>query len=184
MSVLRKTKENVRNKESELANRLIKVNRVSKVVKGGKRFGFSALVVVGDREGKVGCGMGSARDVAEAVRKATEKASRAMFKVPLKEGRTIHHDVEASFGAGKVLLRSAPSGSGIIAGWSMRAVFEALGLRDIVSKSLRSSTPHNVVKATMKALGALRTPRDIANKRRKRVADIFSDGSQKKQQEA
>lgn len=144
----------IKNKEDikDFSSKLLKVNRVSKVVKGGKRFSFSALVVVGDKNGRMGYAMGSASDVSAAVKKATDKASRNMFSVSLKEKRTILYDVEAKYGAARVVLRKAPPGSGIIAGQCMGAAFELLGLRDIVAKSLGSSTPHNVIRAVAKAL--------------------------------
>lgn len=157
----------------ELIDRLVSVNRVAKVVKGGRRFGFSALVVVGDGKGRVGWGSGKAREVPEAVRKATEAARRSMIRVPLREGRTLHHDVKGHFGAGRVILRAAPPGTGIIAGGPMRAVFEALGVQDVVCKSLGSSNPHNMVKATFDALQQVMSPRAVAAKRGKRVPEIF-----------
>ena len=158
--------------DSELVDRLVNVNRVAKVVKGGRRFGFSALVVVGDGKGRVGYGSGKAREVPEAVRKATEKAKRSMIRVPLRQGRTLHHDTTGRFGAGRVLLRSAPPGTGIIAGGPMRAVFEALGMGDVVAKSKGSSNPHNMIKATFAALQRMESPRSIAAKRSKKVSDI------------
>jgi len=158
--------------ESELIDRLVSVNRVAKVVKGGRRFGFSALVVVGDGKGRVGYGSGKAREVPEAVRKATEQAKRAMIRVVLRQGRTLHHDVQGRFGAGAVVLRAAPPGTGIIAGGPMRAVFEALGIGDVVAKSLGSSNPHNMVKATFAALQQVCSPRTIAAKRGKKVSDL------------
>jgi len=142
------------------------------VVKGGRRFGFSALVVVGDGKGRVGYGHGKAREVPEAVRKATEEARRKMIRVPLRQGRTLHHDVQGHFGAGKVILRAAPPGTGIIAGGPMRAIFEALGVQDVVCKSLGSSNPHNMVKATFDALGKVMSPRDVAAKRGKKPKEI------------
>ena len=158
--------------EVELIDRLVSVNRVAKVVKGGRRFGFSALVVVGDGKGRVGYGHGKAREVPEAVRKATEEARRKMIRVPLRQGRTLHHDVQGHFGAGKVILRAAPPGTGIIAGGPMRAIFEALGVQDVVCKSLGSSNPHNMVKATFDALGKVMSPRDVAAKRGKKPKEI------------
>ncbi|MCB2009048.1 MAG: 30S ribosomal protein S5 [Geminicoccaceae bacterium] len=158
--------------DSELTDRLVNVNRVAKVVKGGRRFGFSALVVVGDGKGRVGYGSGKAREVPEAVRKATEQAKRSMIRVPLRQGRTLHHDTVGRFGAGRVLLRSAPPGTGIIAGGPMRAVFEALGIGDVVAKSKGSSNPHNMVKATFAALRGMESPRTIAAKRGRKVSDI------------
>ena len=148
------------------------LNRVAKVVKGGRRFGFSALVVVGDGKGRVGYGSGKAREVPEAVRKATEQAKRGLIRVPLRQGRTLHHDVEGHFGAGHVVLRAAPAGTGIIAGGPMRAVFEALGVGDVVAKSIGTANPHNMVKATFNALGRMMSPRAVAAKRGKKVGDI------------
>jgi len=159
--------------DSELIDRLVNVNRVAKVVKGGRRFGFSALVVVGDGKGRVGYGSGKAREVPEAVRKATEQAKRSMVRVPLREGRTLHHDIQGRFGAGHVLLRAAPPGTGVIAGGPMRAVLEALGIGDVVAKSLGSSNPHNMVKATMVALQLVNSPRAVAAKRGKKVGEII-----------
>jgi len=159
--------------DSELIDRLVNVNRVAKVVKGGRRFGFSALVVVGDGKGRVGYGSGKAREVPEAVRKATEQAKRSMVRVPLREGRTLHHDIQGRFGAGHVLLRAAPPGTGVIAGGPMRAVLEALGIGDVVAKSLGSSNPHNMVKATMEALRLVNSPRAVAAKRGKKVGEII-----------
>lgn len=159
--------------EGELIDRLVSVNRVAKVVKGGRRFGFSALVVVGDGKGRVGYGAGKAREVPEAVRKATEQAKRSMIRVPLRQGRTLHHDVKGTFGAGSVILRAAPPGTGIIAGGPMRAVFEALGVKDVVAKSLGSNNPHNMVKATFAALQQVCSPRYIAAKRGKKVSDLI-----------
>jgi len=160
--------------EKELIRRNVYVSRVSKVVKGGKRFNFLALVVVGDGKGLVGYGVGKAKEVPEAVKKATDLASRSMEKFPLKEGRTIHQDVQGSFGAGKVLLRSAPKGTGVIAGGAMRSIFEVAGVQDIVAKALRSTNPHNVVKATLAALRSIETPRTVAMKRGRKVADLFN----------
>jgi small subunit ribosomal protein S5 len=156
----------------ELVDRLVSINRVAKVVKGGRRFGFSALVVVGDGKGRVGYGSGKAREVPEAVRKATEQAKRSMIRVPLRQGRTLHHDVQGHFGAGHVVLRAAPAGTGIIAGGPMRAVFEALGIGDVVAKSIGTSNPHNMVKATFDALDRMMSPRAVAAKRGKKVGDI------------
>ena len=159
--------------ESELVDKLVSINRVAKVVKGGRRFGFAAFVVVGDTKGRVGHGMGKAREVPEAIRKATEKAKRKMIRVPLREGRTLHHDVEGRFGAGRVVLRAAPPGTGIIAGGPMRAVFETVGVQDVVTKSIGTSNPYNMVKATFNALGKLMSPRAVAAKRGKKVGDII-----------
>jgi small subunit ribosomal protein S5 len=159
--------------DSEFVDRLVSINRVAKVVKGGRRFGFSALVVVGDGKGRVGYGSGKAREVPEAVRKASEQAKRAMIRVPLRQGRTLHHDVKGHFGAGHVLLRAAPPGTGIIAGGPMRAVFEALGIHDVVAKSLGSQNPHNMVKATFDALNRAMSPRAVAGRRGKKVGEII-----------
>ena len=162
-----------RQEGSELVDRLVAINRVAKVVKGGRRFGFSALVVVGDGKGRVGYGSGKAREVPEAVRKATEQAKRGMVRVPLRQGRTLHHDVLGQFGAGRVVLRAAPPGTGIIAGGPMRAVFEALGINDVVAKSLGSSNPYNMVKATFAALQSVNSPRTVATRRGKKVSDLI-----------
>jgi len=161
-------------RDSEFVDRLVHINRVAKVVKGGRRFGFAALVVVGDQKGRVGYGHGKAREVPEAIRKATESAKRQMIRVPLREGRTLHHDVFGRHGAGRVVLRAAPPGTGIIAGGPMRAVFETLGVQDVVAKSMGSSNPYNMVRATIDALQAQSSPRSIANKRGKKVADILA----------
>ena len=156
----------------ELIDKLVGINRVAKVVKGGRRFGFAALVVVGDGRGRVGFGSGKAREVPEAIRKATEAAKRKLIRVPLREGRTLHHDVEGHFGAGKVIVRAAPAGTGIIAGGPMRAIFESLGVQDVVAKSNGSQNPYNMIKATFEALQNLASPRAIAAKRSKKVSDI------------
>jgi small subunit ribosomal protein S5 len=158
--------------EGELVDKLVHINRVAKVVKGGRRFGFSALVVVGDQKGRVGFGKGKAREVPEAIRKAAETAKRTMIRVPLRDGRTLHHDVSGRHGAGRVVLRAAPAGTGIIAGGPMRAVFETLGVQDVVTKSVGSSNPHNMVKATFDALINCASPRQVAAKRGKKVSDI------------
>jgi small subunit ribosomal protein S5 len=158
----------------ELADRLVAINRVSKTVKGGKRFGFAALVIVGDQKGRVGFGSGKAKEVPEAIRKATEEAKRSMVRVPLREGRTLHHDVRGQHGAGKVVLRAAPPGTGIIAGGPMRAVFETLGIQDVVAKSLGSSNPYNMVRATFDALRHEDSPRGVAARRGKKVSEIVS----------
>jgi len=157
----------------EFADRLVAINRVSKTVKGGKRFGFAALVVVGDQKGRVGFGKGKAKEVPEAIRKATEQAKRQMIRVPLREGRTLHHDMEGRHGAGKVVMRTAPEGTGIIAGGPMRAVFEMLGLKDVVSKSLGSQNPYNMIRATIDGLKKETSPRSVAQRRGKKVADIL-----------
>ena len=159
--------------EPELIEKLVGINRVAKVVKGGRRFGFAALVIVGDGRGRVGCGSGKAREVPEAIRKATEQAKRTMIRVPLREGRTLHHDVAGRFGAGRVRMRTAPSGTGIIAGGPMRAVFEALGIQDVVAKSTGTNNPHNMVKATFAALEGMQSPRMVAARRGKKVQDIL-----------
>jgi small subunit ribosomal protein S5 len=157
----------------ELLDKLVTINRVAKVVKGGRRFAFAALVVVGDQKGRVGYGAGKAREVPEAIRKATDRAKRSMIRVPMKEGRTLHHDVIGQYGAGTVVLRSAVAGTGIIAGGPMRAVFETLGIGDVVAKSLGSRNPHNMVKATFNALQRCASPRSVANRRGKKVSDLL-----------
>ena len=157
----------------DLIDKLVTINRVAKVVKGGRRFAFAALVVVGDQKGRVGYGAGKAREVPEAIRKATDRAKRTMIRVPMKEGRTLHHDVEGHFGAGSVVLRSAAAGTGIIAGGPMRAVFETLGIGDVVAKSLGSRNPHNMVKATFAALTRCASPRTVAARRGKKVNDLL-----------
>ena len=157
----------------DLVEKLVGINRVAKVVKGGRRFGFAAIVVVGDAKGRVGVGSGKAREVPEAIRKATEQAKRSMIRVPLREGRTLHHDVFGHFGAGKVVLRAAPPGTGIIAGGPMRAIFEALGVADVVTKSVGTSNPHNMIKATFDALAQCVSPRSVAARRGRRVSDIL-----------
>ena len=157
----------------EFADRLVAINRVSKTVKGGKRFGFAALVVVGDQKGRVGFGKGKAKEVPEAIRKATEQAKRNMIRVPLREGRTLHHDREGRHGAGKVVMRTAPTGTGIIAGGPMRAVFEMLGIQDVVAKSIGSQNPYNMIRATLDGLKKEASPRMVAQRRGKKVADIL-----------
>ncbi|MFQ5562384.1 MAG: 30S ribosomal protein S5 [Parvularculaceae bacterium] len=163
-----------RDERDEFVDKLVAINRVAKVVKGGKNFGFAALVVVGDQKGRVGFGKGKAREVPEAIRKATQEAKRNLIRVPLREGRTLHHDARGRHGAGKVLLRAAPPGTGIIAGGPMRAIFETLGVQDVVAKSLGSSNPYNMVRATVDALQSQTNPRMIASKRGKKVSDILS----------
>ena len=160
--------------ESEFVDRLVAINRVSKTVKGGKRFGFAALVVVGDQKGRVGYGKGKAKEVPEAIRKATEQAKRKIVKVPLREGRTLHHDTDGRHGAGKVVMRSAKAGTGIIAGGPMRAVFEMLGIQDVVAKSLGSQNPYNMIRATISGLAKEWSPRMVAQRRGKKVAEITS----------
>jgi small subunit ribosomal protein S5 len=159
-------------RDSEFVDRLVHINRVAKVVKGGKRFGFAALVVVGDQKGRVGFGHGKAREVPEAIRKATEQAKRGLVRVSLREGRTLHHDVNGRHGAGKVVLRAAPAGTGIIAGGPMRAVFESVGMHDVVAKSLGSSNPYNLVRATFDALKQEDSPRSVAARRGLKVSQI------------
>lgn len=156
----------------DYGERLVAINRVSKTVKGGKRFGFSALVVVGDQNGRVGFGKGKAKEVPEAIRKATENAKRNLYRVPLKQGRTLYHDMEGTHGAGKVVLRTAPPGTGIIAGGPMRAVFEMLGVQDVVAKSIGSQNPYNMIRATINALRKICNPRQVANRRGLKVSDI------------
>ena len=168
-------KDNREDKDSEFTDKLVHINRVAKVVKGGKRFGFAALVVVGDQKGRVGFGHGKAREVPEAVRKATEGAKRALIRVPLREGRTLHHDVNGRWGAGKVILRTAPAGTGVIAGGPMRAVFESVGMADVVAKSTGSSNPYNMVRATFEALKKQVSPRSVASRRGKKVSEILSN---------
>ena len=162
-----------RGEESEFSEKLVHINRVAKVVKGGRRFGFAALVIVGDRKGRVGYGSGKAREVPEAIRKATEQARRSLIRVPLREGRTLHHDIADSYGAGKVIVRAAKPGTGIIAGGPMRAIFEALGVQDVVAKSVGSSNPHNMIKATFAALTHATSPRAVAARRGKKVSDLL-----------
>ena len=159
--------------ESDLEERLVSINRVAKVVKGGRRFGFAAIVVVGDGRGRVGHGAGKAREVPEAIRKATEQAKRAMVRVPLREGRTLHHDITGRYGAGRVVLRAADPGTGVIAGGPMRAIFECLGVQDVVAKSLGTSNPHNMIKATFAGLAKSTSPRAVAARRGRKVSDIL-----------
>jgi len=160
----------------EYIEKLVHINRVSKTVKGGKRFGFAALVVVGDGKGRAGFGHGKAREVPEAISKATAAAKKAMVRVPLKEGRTLHHDGNGHFGAGRVSLRSAPQGTGIIAGGPMRAVFESLGVADVVTKSVGTSNPYNMIRATFAALGEQTSPKSVAQRRGKKIADLMKRG--------
>jgi small subunit ribosomal protein S5 len=159
-----------------IIEKLVHINRVSKTVKGGKRFGFAALVVVGDGQGRVGFGHGKAREVPEAITKATAAARKKMIRVPLKEGRTLHHDGNGRFGAGKVTLRTAPPGTGIIAGGPMRAVFESLGVADVVTKSVGTSNPYNMIRATFDALTEQTSPKSVAQRRGKKVADLLGRG--------
>jgi len=159
-------------RDSEFVDKLVHINRVAKVVKGGKRFGFAALVVIGDQKGRVGFGHGKAREVPEAIRKATESAKRNLTRVALREGRTLHHDIAGRHGAGRVYLRAAPAGTGIIAGGPMRAVFETLGIQDVVAKSIGSSNPYNMVRATFDALKHLDSPRSVAARRSIKVSTL------------
>ena len=163
-----------REEPSEFIDKLVHINRVAKVVKGGRRFGFAALVIVGDQKGRVGHGHGKAREVPEAIRKATDAAKRNLIRVPLREGRTLHHDVEGHHGSGRVKLRAAPPGTGIIAGGPMRAVFETLGMQDVVAKSLGSSNPYNMVRATFNALSLQDSPRSVAARRGIKVSVLQS----------
>lgn len=158
--------------DNEFVDRLVHINRVAKTVKGGRNMSFAALVIVGDEKGRVGFGKGKAREVPEAIRKASEEAKKTMIRVPLREGRTLHHDVRGRHGAGKIVLRSAPPGTGVIAGGPMRAVLECLGVQDVVGKSVGTSNPYNMVRATFDALKRMESPRTIANKRGKKVAEI------------
>ena len=162
-----------RDADDGLTDKLVTINRVAKVVKGGRRFAFAALVVVGDQKGRVGYGAGKAREVPEEIRKATDRAKRSMIRVPMKEGRTLHHDIEGRYGAGKVVMRTAVAGTGIIAGGPLRAVFETLGIGDVVAKSLGSRNPHNMVKATFAALQRCASPRSVASRRGKKVSELF-----------
>jgi small subunit ribosomal protein S5 len=168
-------RERAEGDQPEMVERLVGINRVSKTVKGGRRFAFAALVVVGDGKGRVGHGHAKSREVPEAIKKATEQAKRNMIRVPLREGRTIHHDVYGRHGAGRVTLRTAPKGTGIIAGGPMRAVFEALGIQDVVAKALGSSNPYSMVNATFAALENMQSPRHVANRRNKKVSDVVSN---------
>jgi small subunit ribosomal protein S5 len=171
-------------RDNEFIDKLVHINRVAKVVKGGRRFGFAALVVVGDQRGRVGFGHGKAREVPEAIRKATEAAKRSMVRVPLKDGRTLHHETAGRHGAGKVIVRPAEQGTGIIAGGPMRAVFESLGVGDVVAKSLGSSNPYNMVRATFDALKQQQSPRLIAQRRGKSVSEIIQRREGKDKTEA
>ena len=159
--------------ESDIVEKLVHINRVAATVKGGRRFSFAALMIVGDQKGRVGFGHGKAREVPEAIRKATEEAKKSMVRVPLRESRTLHHDGAGRHGAGKVMLRSAPPGTGVIAGGPMRAVLETLGVQDVVAKSIGSPNPHNMIKATFVALGSATSPRAVAARRGKKVGEIL-----------
>ena len=162
------------NENKEFSEHLITINRVAKVVKGGRRFGFAAIMIVGDNKGKVGYGTGKAKEVPEAVRKATEDAKTKMIRVHLKDNRTLHHDIVGRFGAGKVILRAADPGTGIIAGGPLRALFESLGIKDIVAKSTGSSNPHNMIKAALDAFKKSESPKSVASKRSKKISEIIS----------
>ena len=171
MAYAQKNKEQ---KVSDIKEKLVSINRVTKVVKGGRRFGFAALVVAGDEAGKVGFGHGKAKEVPEAIKKATESAKKSLIRVPLREGRTLHHDIIGNHGASKIVMRSAPSGTGIIAGGSVRAVFELLGIQDIVAKSIGSANPYNIIRAAVDGLKQQKSPKIIANRRSKKVSSISS----------
>lgn len=160
--------------ESEFIEKLVAVNRVAKVVKGGRRFGFAALVVIGDGRGRVGTGHAKAKEVPDAIKKATDQAKRSMIRVPLRDGRTLHHDLKGHFGAGKVVMRQAPMGTGIIAGGPMRAVFECLGVQDVVAKVVGTNNPYNMVNATLDALKFMQSPRQVASRRGKKVSDVVA----------
>ena len=167
-------RHNKKEVKDELVEKLVHVNRVAKTVKGGRTMSFAAVVVVGDQKGRIGFGSGKAAEGPEAIVKATNEAKKNMIRIPLREGRTLHHDVSGRFGAGKVVLRTAPAGTGVIAGGPMRAVFEVLGVQDVVAKSLGSNNPYNMIKATFNALTSINSPRMIAAKRGKKVGDIVS----------
>lgn len=169
----RRNRDQDDSRDSEMVDRLVHINRVAKVVKGGRRFGFAALVVVGDQKGRVGFGHGKAKEVPEAIRKATDQAKNNMVRVPLREGRTIHHDIEGRWGAGKIMMRTAPQGTGIIAGGPMRAVYECLGVQDVVAKSLGSQNPYNMVRAMFNALMRENSPRMVAARRGKKVSEVL-----------
>ena len=171
MAYAQKNKEQ---KVSDIKEKLVSINRVTKVVKGGRRFGFAALVVAGDGAGKVGFGHGKAKEVPEAIKKATESAKKSLIRVPLREGRTLHHDIIGNHGASKIVMRSAPSGTGIIAGGSVRAVFELLGIQDIVAKSIGSANPYNIIRAAVDGLKQQKSPKIVANRRSKKVSSISS----------
>ncbi len=167
-------RHNAKTEKSDLVEKLVHVNRVAKTVKGGRTMSFAAIVVVGDQKGRVGYGSGKASEVPEAITKATNEAKKNMVRIPLREGRTLHHDIAGRFGAGKVYLRSAPAGTGVIAGGPMRAIFEVLGVQDVVAKSVGSNNPYNMIKATFNALLGINSPRMVAAKRGKKVGDIVS----------
>jgi small subunit ribosomal protein S5 len=169
----RRDRREERDEGEELIEKLVAVNRVAKVVKGGKRFGFAAIVVIGDGKGRVGYGTAKAREVPDAIKKATDYAKRKMIRVAMREGRTLHHDIIGHYGAGKVVLRAAPAGTGVIAGGAQRAIFEALGIQDVVAKSIGTTNPHNLIKATFAALQKTQSPRLVAQRRGKKVAELF-----------
>ena len=177
-------KQEEQSRDDELIDKLVHINRVAKVVKGGRRFSFAALVVAGDGSGRVGFGTGKAREVPEAIRKATDQAKREMIHVPLRDGRTLHHDVKGRYGAGHVVLRTAPPGTGVIAGGPMRAVFESLGVADVVTKSVGTSNPYNMIRATFDALTTQTSPKSVAQRRGKKVADLLGRGGQVSEAEA
>jgi len=182
-----KKPEGEQQERGELVDKLVAINRVTKVVKGGRRFGFAALVIVGDGKGRVGYGSGKAKEVMESKQKATQDAKKSLVRIPLREGRTLHHDVKGRFGSGRVILRAAPPGTGIIAGGPMRAVFETLGIQDIVAKSVGSSNPYNMVRATFDALEKLQSPKDTAARRGKKIGEIIGNresGRKSKEQAA
>ncbi len=160
--------------ESEFIEKLVAVNRVSKTQKGGRRFGFAALVVIGDGRGRVGTGHAKSKEVPDAVKKATDQAKRSMIRVPLRDGRTLHHDIKGHYGAGRVVMRTAPMGTGIIAGGPMRAVFECLGVQDVVAKVVGTNNPYNMVNATLEALKFMQSPRQVASRRGKKVSDVVA----------
>ena len=165
---------------TDIIEHLVSVNRVAKVVKGGRRFGFAAIVVVGDAKGKVGYGTGKAKEVPNAIKKASTVAKKSLFRVPLKESRTIHHDTVGKYGAGKVIIRSAKPGTGVIAGGPMRAIFDSLVVKDVVAKSIGSANPHNMIKATFNAFQNMTSPKSVATKRSKQVTDIIKNLNKKK----
>jgi small subunit ribosomal protein S5 len=169
-----KENKNKDQKDSDIKDKLVAINRVTKVVKGGRRFGFSALVVAGDESGKIGFGHGKAKEVPEAIKKATDSAKKGLLRIPLREGRTLHHDIIGTHGSSKIVMRSAPSGTGIIAGGSVRAVFELLGVQDIVAKSVGSANPYNIIRAVMDGLKQQKSPKVIASRRSKKISDITS----------
>lgn len=169
-----KENKNKDQKDSDIKDKLVAINRVTKVVKGGRRFGFAALVVAGDESGKIGFGHGKAKEVPEAIKKATDSAKKGLLRIPLREGRTLHHDIIGTHGSSKIVMRSAPSGTGIIAGGSVRAVFELLGVQDIVAKSVGSANPYNIIRAVMDGLKQQKSPKVIASRRSKKISDITS----------